>query len=62
MMAHPSTMRTLTKALDAPQFSAYRLHKIVKLFAAMIARLSPKDGVRMTRKISETRLWYLRII
>ena len=62
MMTQPSTKRTLAKALDAPQFSANRLRKIVRLFAQMIVRLSPKEGVRMTRKISEMKLRYLGII
>ena len=52
----------MAKALDAPQFSANRLRKIVRLFAQMIVRLSPKEGVRMTRKISEMKLRYLGII
>ena len=62
MLTRSSTRRTLTKALDAPQFSASRLRKIVRLFAHMIDRLSPKDDVRMTRKVSEWKLRYLEII
>ena len=62
MMGGPSTRRSLTKALGAPYLSSNRLRKIIRLFAAMITRLLPKDDTRMTRKISKSKLWYLRII
>ena len=62
MMEGQSTKRTLAKALDAPNFSANRLRKIVRLFTLMIRGLLPKDDVRMTRGISKTKSWYLRII